>query len=399
MPEYYIQPVTNRQECYTCHKVVTGKRKLSKCSKCHAITYCSGECQKKDWPRHGWNCVPVMVTEIPFKGQGLVAAKDIKMGELIFIDDPVIEVEGEKMQTGETGAFEIMKKIENLPSEAKLQFYRMKGPDDKSFQDLKSRRGETRATLDVLLANSKKKEQGGFSLYLNMTLVNHSCSPNADHGRLLEKDDAGKLNDRIEIRAIKDICKGEEINYSYFGNILDLCCLRRQGRKVFIKNNFGFDCNCSVCSELNTYQENIAMELLDLLQTLPDPDHYRKGLSEWSRDAENLDKINDLIQDFQLGKFQIKWRSMISLAKTAQLARNQNLVRKGLDMLKRFSEDIKMEQIVWFHKILEEDLTQWSNNLKSKKTPMRNEIEYFLKRNLLTEIEPHKSCYCLKENN
>ena len=73
MPEYYIQPVTNRQECYTCHKVVTGKRKLSKCAKCHAITYCSGECQKKDWPRHGWNCVPVMVTEIPGKGRGLVA--------------------------------------------------------------------------------------------------------------------------------------------------------------------------------------------------------------------------------------------------------------------------------------------------------------------------------------
>ena len=30
MPEYYIQPVTNRQECYTCHKVVTGKKKFSK---------------------------------------------------------------------------------------------------------------------------------------------------------------------------------------------------------------------------------------------------------------------------------------------------------------------------------------------------------------------------------
>ena len=34
MPEYYIQPVTNRQECYTCHKVVTGKSKLSKCARC-----------------------------------------------------------------------------------------------------------------------------------------------------------------------------------------------------------------------------------------------------------------------------------------------------------------------------------------------------------------------------
>ena len=104
MPEYYIQPVSNRQECYTCHKVVTGKRKLSKCSKCHAITYCSKECQVKDWPRHSWNCVPVMVSEIPGRGRGLVAAKDIKKGEIIFIDKPVIEIEGKKWKSRETGA-------------------------------------------------------------------------------------------------------------------------------------------------------------------------------------------------------------------------------------------------------------------------------------------------------
>ena len=44
-----------------------------------------------DFARHKWNCVPVMVTEIEGKGRGLVAAKDIKMGELIFKDKPVIK--------------------------------------------------------------------------------------------------------------------------------------------------------------------------------------------------------------------------------------------------------------------------------------------------------------------
>ena len=133
------------------------------------------------------------------------------------------------------------------------------------------------------------------------------------------------------------------------------------------------------------------MELFDLLQTLPDPDHYRKGLSEWDRDAENLDKITDMIQDFQLGNLQFKCCSMTSLVKTAQLARNQNLVRKGLDMLKRFSEDIKMEKIARIREKLERDLTQWSNNLKSKKPPLRNEIEFFISWNLLTQIKPRKS--------
>ena len=92
MPENFIQPVTDRQQCFTCHKTVTGKRKLSKCSKCHAITYCGARCQKADWPRHISNCIPVMVTEYEGKGRGLVAARDIKMGEFIFLDKPAIKM-------------------------------------------------------------------------------------------------------------------------------------------------------------------------------------------------------------------------------------------------------------------------------------------------------------------
>ena len=88
MPEPYIEPITDRQTCFKCNKTADGKKKLSKCNGCHAITYCCKECQKEDWPRHAWNCVPVMVTEVPGKGQGLVAARDIKMGELIFTDKP-----------------------------------------------------------------------------------------------------------------------------------------------------------------------------------------------------------------------------------------------------------------------------------------------------------------------
>ena len=85
MPENFIQPVTDRQVCFKCHKTVTGKKKLSKCSSCHAITYCGAECQKVDWERHRCNCVPVMVTEFEGKGRGVVAARDIKMGEFIFL--------------------------------------------------------------------------------------------------------------------------------------------------------------------------------------------------------------------------------------------------------------------------------------------------------------------------
>ena len=154
-----------------------------------------------------------------------------------------------------------------------------------------------------------------------------------------------------------------------------------------MKNKYHFDCNCDVCSGLNMDQENMAMELFDLLQTLPSPNHYSKGLSEWGRDAEKLDKINDLMQDFQLGNWSCKVMSMMSLVKTAQLARNQDLVKKGLDMFKRLSENIKIEEIGRLYENTRKVLAQWSKNLKSKKKPRRNEIEFFLVKNLLSEIK------------
>ena len=92
MSEFFIQLVTDRQQCFQCHKTVTGKKKLSKCSRCQAITYCGKECQLGDWARHKYNCIPVMVTEIEGKGRGLVAARDIKMGEVLFLDKTVIKL-------------------------------------------------------------------------------------------------------------------------------------------------------------------------------------------------------------------------------------------------------------------------------------------------------------------
>ena len=94
MPEFYAEPMKDRKCCSVCKKTAKekGKKVLLTCVKCHAITYCGVECQREDWERHEWNCVPVMVTEIPGKGRGLVAATDIEKGELIFQDKPAIIV-------------------------------------------------------------------------------------------------------------------------------------------------------------------------------------------------------------------------------------------------------------------------------------------------------------------
>ena len=90
MPEFYVEALKDHRTCFKCKQ--TGKKSLLTCDRCHAITYCGVECQKADWERHNWNCVPVMVKEFPGKGRGIVAARDIKMGERIFKDEPVIKL-------------------------------------------------------------------------------------------------------------------------------------------------------------------------------------------------------------------------------------------------------------------------------------------------------------------
>ncbi|KDR68108.1 hypothetical protein GALMADRAFT_283213 [Galerina marginata CBS 339.88] len=45
--------------CFTCDKTPEGDKEYQRCAKCKSITYCSRECQKRDWPRHKRGCFAV----------------------------------------------------------------------------------------------------------------------------------------------------------------------------------------------------------------------------------------------------------------------------------------------------------------------------------------------------
>ena len=177
-----------------------GNKKLSKCAKCHAITYCGRECQVADWPRHNWNCVPVMVTEIEGKGRGLVAARDIKMGELIFRDKPAIQLAFHGSIPSDPDFMESFKsQIDALPSEAKLQFNKLMAPTDDVnmnvfIRNLAGRNKDDARLLKKFIGNALGNRNNNIvSLYLNISLVNHSCAPNASSGKDLGSRERGRL--------------------------------------------------------------------------------------------------------------------------------------------------------------------------------------------------------------
>ena len=122
--------LTDRRCCHKCNMTVTGKRKLSKCSRCHSITYCGQECQREDWPRHREYCIPVMVAEIPGKGLGLVASKNFKKGELIFKEDAIISIRSNSPHPRHTVftmemALELKEQMKNLSDEQRSKFYKL----------------------------------------------------------------------------------------------------------------------------------------------------------------------------------------------------------------------------------------------------------------------------------
>ena len=335
MPEY-MQLVTDRQVCFACHKTERGKKKFPKCAKCHAITYCGKECQKADWLRHKLNCVPVMVTDIPGKGRGLVAARDIKMGEEIFKDKPSIRLPSLE-NTGPDTSESLMKQIENLPSEAKSLFYKLDYRKSKSFL--------LDAPLEMDMFYNNCTILGNETLlYLNRSLINHSCAPNSAVG---SADVPKEGEDNIVIaRAIKNISKGEEISIFYQFDLSPMIPSYKifgcnaQDRMRIIKDEFDFDCKCSVCSGNVRDQEDIIRKLLQLHGTLDDLNSDQT--KDWARELQIRRKILDLNLKLYIGSVYDKANAIYMMYTTARMARDVFQQRRAINEFKKLAEDTKL---------------------------------------------------------
>ena len=380
MPEFYLEPLTDRHTCFKCEKTV--KKKLLKCNGCHAITYCGVECQSADWDRHGWNCVPVMVTEFPGKGRGLVAAKDIKKGEVIFIDEPVIKLpvdaQGNLTVSGSKALKSLKEQIDNMPLEAKLQFHKLFIPESQlNFYNNYVRSTfagaspSDRKLIKLFLSNSKLINGCENILYLNSALVNHSCAPNAIEYGLTPKTKEEELTN--ELRAIKDISKGEEIVTCYFPDVKKYGSISRK-RKTGIKKDFLFDCKCPVCLGKVPGQEKLLKKLIEMHSKFnPTP-----SASDWKKEARICDGIFDLTKELYIGRLDLdKTKALDALLRTAHLARDRALVRKAMDKWRQHLEENMYEDTDERFEAFEERLAKWSTELKSNKAPEKREIDFF----------------------
>ena len=110
MPEVAREGVT----CVSCAS--PGDKK---CTACHSVTYCSQKCQKMDWSRHKRLCMPVMVQKTEHKGNGLVASRDFKMGDLILKEKACMS------RGREPGPEEALSQLNKMTADDRSDFYNL----------------------------------------------------------------------------------------------------------------------------------------------------------------------------------------------------------------------------------------------------------------------------------
>lgn len=388
--------LTDRTTCLKCHK--TGRRKLSKCARCHSVTYCSQDCQAEDWARHSENCVPVMITEYEGKGRGLVASRDIKMGELILNDTAVITMLHPDDNSYEDNRKFLMDQIGKLTKDQKEQFYKLLPHNDYTNYGILEE-------LKIFAGNSKELDENE-RIFLNLALINHSCSPNATFSKLQDQEEGEEETEsqslprslqeglsslfssfmfvspsanpskmRTELRAVKDICKGEEVTICY----LDIGESKetKSDRKNILREEFAFICKCKVCSgEIRPNQDDILKRILYLRRSLRVNAHGVR-MEDRKKQTLQVEKIFHLVQQLHVSRFEAKIDACYALARMAHLSRDQELRQKALDAWKELVDISKFEQMRLDYEEFEGFLTRWSRPFNYKAPPTRDEVNFF----------------------
>ena len=116
-------------------------------------------------------------------------------------------------------------------------------------------------------------------------------------------------------------------------------------------------------------------ELLKLYRAL---DPNMRPSSDWKRMVKTYNKIAELTNKLYTGCVeQLKSDALEKLASVAHLARDEDLLVKALDNYNKLVEDTKLEYVRLAYERMKEDLSRWTVQLKSKKRPRQEEIDFF----------------------
>ena len=184
---------------------------------------------------------------------------------------------------------------------------------------------------------------------------------------------------RYEVRAVRDISKGEEVTVCYLLDGENLGPKAQRQLKLRINHALS-ECKCLVCSGETPDQEDLVEEygrIFDTLKFKGYDNHYKKTLLDWKKEAMMMEKILDITPQLYIAKVDDKYRAYNLVAEAAQMARDPVLLKRAMAMFMKLEEETKFEEVRSWREWMQERLAQWSTQFKSRKLPTKKEIDYF----------------------
>ncbi|KAG8908921.1 hypothetical protein FRB99_000024 [Tulasnella sp. 403] len=215
-----------------------------------------------------------MVVDIPGKGKGMIAARHIKRGELIMTDTPLFHIPS---STDQSPSEYIRQVIASLSPEGKAKFLSLSVPAP----------GIPEADVPFAIVQTNAFAAGpGMAVFPNAARLNHGCSSAFNVVYSFREEEK-----RLYVHALRDIQQGEELLTTY----LDTKKPRAE-RVAFLKEHYGFECSCSVCSLPKSL--SIASDIrLSSMQGL-----YQR-LSTWARnEIDGVEAIKIVNRIWELGE-------------------------------------------------------------------------------------------------
>lgn len=200
--------------------------------------------------------IGLSVAETPIKGNSLVSEKRVICGSLIFCDEPLSCCKGTKDDLDISLAIKIaeddslFRKSQSLSTNldrmnnsqlrqhacdagvvAKGISSTLEGPQ----RLLRAHSTLARVRINAVVTTNSEGRKDGLGIFLTISLLNHSCNPNAT---------VWFDGDQAVVRACRDIEPGDEITISYIDRSMS-----RFKRKEALLRDFYFDCCCDVCAD------------------------------------------------------------------------------------------------------------------------------------------------------
>ncbi|GLB38298.1 putative this enzyme is required for electron transfer from NADP to cytochrome P450 in microsomes [Lyophyllum shimeji] len=173
------------------------------------------------------------VVDLPGRGRGMVAIRDIEQGERVLTEQPALTAPHQISGSPATYIANLLREASPADREAVLNLSYVNFPKD---LDPETHPGEV--ALAIFQTNAVSAGSRGVGIFPRMARMNHGCS-SAFNAVYTWRDKQQVL----VVHALKKILKGEEILTTYTNTKRP-----RSDRRAFLSEHYGFTCMCRVCA-------------------------------------------------------------------------------------------------------------------------------------------------------